>query len=40
LAAGLAARDEADATELSERADAIDAELRALARLTAGSQKD
>jgi hypothetical protein len=40
FAAELAARDDAESAELSERVGAIDAELRALARLTAVAQED
>jgi hypothetical protein len=40
FAAELAARDDAESAELAERVGAIDAELRALARLTAVAQED
>jgi len=40
FAAELAARDDAESAELAERVGAIDAELRALARLTAVEQED
>jgi hypothetical protein len=40
FAAGLAARDEAESADLSERLGAIDAQLRTLSRLTAVVQED
>jgi hypothetical protein len=40
FAAGLAARDEAESADLSERVGAIDAQLRTLSRLTAVVQED